>query len=96
MDVKKIIYYTCEDGKKIPLSLRNICLREEYDRGLETIFYAVRDVVDAQALLTSLQRICHESIELFEEQDSVIVFTVVDAYDRTNYLKIRKQRTINQ
>ena len=88
MEVKRIIYYRCNNEKKEPLSLRDFCLHEGFE--LKDIFYAVRDSVDAQELLETLHRMCYEHIELECDEPSYIRFTVVDAYDNTNYLKLKK------
>ena len=88
MEVKYIVYYRCNDKKRDTLSLRDFCLREGFE--LKDIFYAVRDAADAQKLLDILQRMCYEHIELECDEPSYIRFTVVDAYDNTNYLKLKK------
>ena len=88
MEVKCIIYYRCNDEKRDTLALRDFCLREGFE--LKDIFYAVRDAADAQELLNVLQRMCYEHIELECDKPSYIRFTVVDAYDNTNYLKLQK------
>ena len=88
MDVKRIIYYGCNDEKREPLSLRDFCLHEGFE--LKDIFYAVRDAADAHELLDILHCMCYEHIELECDKPSYIRFTVVDAYDNTNYLKLKK------
>ena len=88
MEVKHIIYYRCNDEKRATLSLRDFCLREGFE--LKDIFYAVKDASNAQELLEELHRICYEHIELECEEPSYIRFTVIDAYDNTNYLKLKK------
>ena len=90
MEVKRIIYYRCTDEKSKTLSLRDFCLREGFE--LKNIFYAVKDATDAQELLDVLQRMCYEQIEFECEEPSYIRFTVVDAYDNTNYLKLKKTK----
>ena len=90
MEVKRIIYYRCNDKKREPLSLRDFCLHEGFE--LKDIFYAVRDAADAGELLDALQRMCYEQIEFECEEPSYIRFTVVDAYDNTNYLKLKKTK----
>ena len=90
MEVKHIIYYRCNDDKRDTLSLRDFCLREGFE--LKDIFYAVRDAADAQELLDILHRVCYEHIELECEEISYIRFTVVDAYNNTNYLKLKKAK----
>ena len=92
MEVLDIIYYTRQNEKSITLSLRDLCLKEAYDHGLQTVFYAVRDSADAQDLLAHFQKICHEQIEFECEEPSYIRFTVVDAYDNINYLKFKKTK----
>ena len=88
MEVKHIIYYRRSDEKSETLSLRDFCLREGFE--LKDIFYAVKDAADAQELLGVLQHMCYEQIEFECEEPSYIRFTVVDAYDNTNYLKLKK------
>ena len=88
MEVKHIIYYRCNNEKRDTLSLRDFCLREGFE--LKDIFYAVRDAANARELLGTLQHICYEHIELECDEPSYIRFTVVDAYDNTNYLKLKK------
>ena len=90
MEVKRIIYYRCNDEKRDPLSLRDFCLREGFE--LKDIFYAVKDAANAQDLLANFRRICHEHIELECEKPSYIRFAVVDVYDNINYLKFKKPR----
>ena len=90
MEVKRIIYYRCNNEKREPISLRDFCLREGFE--LKDIFYAVRDAVDSQELLDVLQRMCYEHIELECDELSHIRYTVVDAYDNTNYLKLKKTK----
>ena len=90
MEVKHIIYYRCNDEKRATLSLRDFCLREGFE--LKDIFYAVKDASNAQELLEELHRICYEHIELECEEPSYIRFTVIDAYDNTNYLKLKKMK----
>ena len=94
MDIKRIIYYTREDNISKTLSLRNLCIKDEYDSGLETLFYLVRDSVSAEELLYKLNTMYHESFFL-EQDDPCIIFKVIDCYDNTNYLKIRKIRNKN-
>ena len=88
MEVKHIVYYRCNDKKRDTLSLRDFCLREGFE--LKDIFYAVRDAADAQELLDVLHRMCYEHIELERDEPSYIRYTVVDAYDNTNYFKLKK------
>ena len=92
MEISKIIYYSRQEEKSKTLSLRDLCLRDGYEQGLQTVFYAVRDAADAQDLLETLQRMCYEHIELECDEPSYIRFTVVDAYDNTNYLKLKKTK----
>ena len=92
MNISNIIYYSRRNDKSQTLSLRDLCLREEGDKGLETVFYTVRDSVDAQDLLAGFKKICHEQIEFECEEPSYIRFTVVDAYDNINYLKFKKAK----
>ena len=95
MDFKRIIYYTRENDTGKTISLRDLCIKDEYDAGLETIFYVVRDSVSAQELLDKLNMMYHESFWLKQDDISCIIFMVTDCYDNTNYLKIRKVRSKN-
>ena len=90
MEISSIVYYSQQNDKRTTLSLRDLCLREECDKGLETVFYTVRDSVDAQDLLSNFKKICHEQIEFQCEEPDYIRFTVADAYDNINYLKFKK------
>lgn len=90
MDVKHIIYYRCNDDKRDTLSLRDFCLHEGFE--LKDIFYAVKDASDAQELLGVLHHMCYERIELECDEPSYTRFTVIDAYDNTNYLKLQKTK----
>ena len=90
MDVKRIIYYRCNDDKRYTLSLRDFCLHEGFE--LKDIFYAVKDASDAYELLDVLHCMCYEHIELECDEPSYIRFTVVDAYDNINYLKLNKAK----
>ena len=92
MNISNIIYYSRRDDKRQTLSLRDLCLREECDKGLETVFYTVRDSANVQELLSGFKKICHEQIEFECEEPSYIRFTVVDAYDNINYLKFKKSK----
>ena len=95
MDFKRIIYYTRENNTGKTISLRDLCIKDEYDAGLETIFYVVRASVSAQKLLDKLNMMYHESFWLEQDDISCIIFKVTDCYDNTNYLKIRKVRSKN-
>ena len=88
MKVKHIIYYGCNDEKRDTLSLRDFCLREGL--GLKDIFYAVRDAKSSEELLDRFREMFYESCELLEETASYIVFSVIDVYENTNYLKLQK------
>ena len=92
MEVSNIIYYTRQNEKSRTLSLRDLCLKETYDCGLQTVFCAVRDSADVQDLLAHFQKMCREHIEFECEEPSYIRFTVVDAYDNINYLKFKKAK----
>ena len=93
MNISKIIYYTIENDKKKTVSLRALWLREE-TLGLEIIFQIIKDADDIQSLEEKLNEICYEHIEFERETDSYIRFLVIDAYDNTNYLKLKKARLI--
>ena len=60
MEISNIIYYTRQNEKSRTLSLRDLCLKETYDCGLQTVFYAVRDSVDVQDLLAQVADIVFE------------------------------------
>ena len=90
MEYKRIIYYTKGDKATKTLSLRNLCIKEEYDAGLETIFYLVRDTVGTDELVDKLNLICYESFSLERDDISCVLIKVIDCYNHTNYLKIRK------
>ena len=90
MDILNIIYYSKQDEKRKTLSLRDLCLRDEYNKGLETIFYVVRDAVDTNDLLDVFSKICYETFQLEEETTSYILFSVIDVYGNTNYLKFQR------
>ena len=92
MEVKCIIYYRYTDEKSKTLSLRDFCLHEGFE--LKDIFYAVKDAADAQELLDVLKHMCYEQIEFECEEPSYIRFTVIDAYDNTNYLKLKKTKNL--
>ena len=88
MEVKHIIYYRRSDEKSVTLSLRDFCLHEGFE--LKDIFYAVKDAANSQELLNRFREMCYDFFELLEETDSYIVFSVVDVYENTNYLKLQK------
>ncbi len=93
-NISSIVYYSWKNGKRATVSLRDLHLREDYDKGLETVFYTVRDSVDVQDLLSNFKKICYEQIEFQREEPDYIRFTVVDAYNNMNYLKFKKQKSI--
>lgn len=95
MDFKRIIHYTRENDTGKTISLRDLCIKYEYDAGLETIFYVVRDSVSAQELLDKSNMMYHESFWLEQDDISCIIFKITDCYDNTNYLKVRKVRSKN-
>ena len=91
MDISNIIYYTQKGDEYKTKSLRELCLREEFD--LEAVFYAVRDAIDEKDLLIRIRRICCDQIELDTTSALYIRFVVTDVYGNTNYLKFKKRRT---
>ena len=91
MEITNIIYYTRNDDKSKTLSLRDLCLREE-KKGLEAVFYTVRDAINTDNLLESFKSLCCENIELESENDSYIRFVITDIYDNINYLKFKKKK----
>lgn len=90
MDISNIIYYTREGDKSRTLSLRELCLREDFD--LEAVFHAVRDAVDVQDLLIRIRRISCDIIELDNINPHYVRFAVTDAHGNRNYLKFRKRK----
>ena len=94
MEISNIIYYTRQNEKSKTLSLRNLCFKDE-NKGLENIFYIVKDAINTQDFLEQFHDLFYESIELESEAPSYIRFKVIDAYDNTNYLKLKKPKTIN-
>jgi hypothetical protein len=90
------LYYTRDDGaeKNKTLSLRELNLKEEFD--LESIFYAVRDAIDAEDLLERIQRLVFEEVEFDQEDSAFIRFVVHDNNGKTNYLKFRKRKEKKQ
>lgn len=90
MTISNIIYYTRIEGAitSTTLSLRNLCLREEFD--LEDIFRAVKDATDVTDLLYRIRRLIFESVEFESETPSYVRFTVYDLQGNTNYLKFKK------
>ena len=89
MEISKIIYYTRQDDKSLPLSLRNLCPKDE-NKGLETIFYLVKDATDIQDFLGKWHDTYYNRIELESETPSYIRFKEIDIYDNTNYFKLKK------
>ena len=96
MVVKDIIYYTGEEYPKEAVSLRNLCIKDTHENKLETIFYAVKDAKDTEDLLRSFREMCYETFEFEEETDSYIIFKVIDVYEKTNYLKFKKNKRLVQ
>lgn len=90
MDISNIIYYTREGDKSKTISLRELCLRDEFD--LEAIFHAVRDAVDTKDLLCRFRRICCDVVEFDHDTEKYILFTVIDVAGNTNYLKFRRKK----
>lgn len=94
MEIPNIIYYTKEGDKYRTLSLRELCLRDEFD--LEAVFHAVRDAVDADDLLERFRRLCCDRIELdtISVSPMYIRFIVIDVAGNKNYLKfkVRKEK----
>lgn len=91
MEISNIIYYTREGSKSRTISLRELCLRDDAD--LEVIFHAVRDAESTQDLLDRFRRICCDPVELHEENEKYIMFTVLDVINgKTNYLKFRRKQ----
>ena len=94
MEISNIIYYTRQNEKSRTLSLRDLCLKGE-NKGLENIFYIVKDSINIQDFLYRFHELFYESIALESEESSYIRFKVIDAYANTNYLKLKKQKTMN-
>jgi hypothetical protein len=95
MNISKIIYYTRENDKNHPISLRALCPKKE-NIGLETIFYLVKDAPDIQELLKKLNDTYYEHMELENDEPSAIRLKVVNAYDSINYLTLKKRKTLNK
>ena len=55
----------------------------------------MRDSVSAQELLDKLNMTYRESFGLEQDDISCIIFKVIDCYNNTSYLKIRKVRDKN-
>jgi hypothetical protein len=91
MEITNILHYRRDEeaGKNITLSLRDLCLRDEYD--IEAIFIAVRESIDTQDLLDRLRRLCYDPIEFDTETDKYIRCTVTDVFGNINYLKFKKK-----
>lgn len=90
MNISNILYYTREGDRNKTISLRELCLRDEFD--LEAIFHAVRDAVDAHDLLCRIRRISCDVVEFDQETDAYVRFTVLDVCGHTNYLKFKKRK----
>ena len=90
MNISDIIYYRRENGKSKTLSLRDLCLRDEFY--LEDVFYAVKDAIDEEDLLGRLCRIIWDPIELEKITPENIRFLVTDTYGNTNYLKMKRKK----
>ena len=91
MEISKIIYYTRQDDKSLPLSLRNLCPKDE-NKGLETIFYLIQDASDIQDFLEKWRDTYYDRIEFDSETQYHVRFKLVDAYDNTNFLKLKKTK----
>ena len=90
MEISKIIYYSRKTGKSQTLSLRELCLKDGYNCGLHTVFYAVRDSVDVPDLLEKFKSMCYESIEFDCEEPTYIRFKEIDMHGNINLLKFKK------
>lgn len=90
MDISNIIYYAREGDRSRTLSLRDLCLREEFD--LEDVFHAVRDAVDAEDMLIRLRRISCDEIILDTSSSAYIRFLVTDVLGNQHYLKCKKRK----
>lgn len=90
MEISNIIYYTRENDKSKTLSLRELCLRDDFD--LEAVFHAVRDAVDEKDLLIRIRRISCDTIDIDTTSASYIRFIVTDVRGNTNYLKFKKRK----
>ena len=88
MNISSIAYYARDGEKGKTISLRDLCLRDEFD--LESVFHAVRDAEDTKDLLCRFRRLSCDLIELDKETVSYIRFSVVDVEGNTNYLKFKK------
>ena len=92
MEIANIIYYTRVGDKSKTLSLRDLCLRDEFC--LEDVFRVVKEATDEQDLLCRIRRICCDIIEPDHEKPGYIRFKVMDIYGNTNFLKFKKRKDI--
>lgn len=93
MEISKIIYYTRKDGKNHPISLQNLCPKED-NKGLETIFYLVKDATDIRDFLERWNDTYYSHLEFECETPSYIRFKEIDVYKNTNYLKLKRKKSI--
>ena len=90
MDISNIIYYTRKEGTSKTLSLRELCLRDEFE--LEDVFRVVKEATDSHDLLCRIRRVCCDVVEFECENPGYIRFTVLDVCGNTNYLKFKKRK----
>lgn len=94
MEVSKIIYYTRENGNSRTVSLKELNLREYCF--LEDVFYAVRDAVDMEDLLSRFRRIICDPVELDTTDPKNPRFVITDATGNTNYIRLKPAKKENQ
>ena len=92
MQISKIIYYTRRDNTSIPLSLHNLCPKDE-KKGLETIFYLVKDATDIQDFVKKWNDTYYNQIEFECEKPSYIRFIEIDTLGHKNFLKLKIKKT---
>ena len=93
MEVSKIIYYTRVEGKSKTVPLRELCLRDEYY--LEDVFYAVKEAIDENDLLSRFKRILCDEVEIDAEATKCLRFIITDITGNKNYLKFKAVRKDN-
>ena len=91
MEVSKIAYFSYQDGKRKTLPLRELSIKGE-NKGLETIFYMVKDATDIQDLLIRWRETCYDSIEFDSETPYYVQFKVINVHENTNFLKLKKRK----
>lgn len=94
MEVKNIIYYTRENDTSKTISLRELCLRDEFD--LESIFVAAKDFVDEHDLLVRFRRMCWDEIDLDAVTQFYIRFRITTVDGKINFLKFTLRKDFSR